>query len=325
MIKTYLLSLTSLPFWVGCAVLSAASASALAQSDANTYLQGNQVGPNARIAVLGDVWRSSGALGANQSRIVVYRTQAGNLNGATSVFVNGEYHTSLVPGAYSLLCYAPGNLELGARQMKVASRPKDQMDNISALSLQPGQTHYFKVIEETGRPVMQPVASAIAVQELVNLRLQLHTVSRVDRAQECREVAQAAVPRAPRQIALGADALFAFGKSDAASMSVVGRQSLDRLLETLQREYVSLERVQITGHADPLGNAQSNEQLSRQRAQTVRDYLLNQGLQSAAVTSEGKGSRELVVSQCGARATAAAIACNRPNRRVVVDITGTPR
>lgn len=311
-----------------CFVLLGGLAGAvMAQREASSYVQTNQAGVNARIEVLGAAWRGPLALGAEQSRILVYRNLGDALSGATSVFVNGEYHTSLVPGAYSELCLAPGGVEVGARQMKAGSRPKDLMDSISALSLQPAQTHYLKVLAQGVRPVLQPVAEGVARQELAGLRLQLHTISRVDRAQECREVAQAAAPApaAPRQMVLAADALFAFGQGDAAGMSAAGRQSLDRLVDTLRREYVSLQRVHITGHADPLGNAQSNEQLSRQRALTVREYLQGQGLQSASISSEGKGAREPVVSHCGSRATAAAIACNQPNRRVVVEITGAPR
>lgn len=295
--------------------------------EASSYVQTNQAGVNARIEVLGSAWRASSALGAEQSRILVYRSQGDALAGATSVFVNGEYHTSLVPGAYSELCYAPAGVEIGARQMKAGGRPKDLVDSISALTLQPGQTHYLKVTEQAGRPVMQPVAESVARQELSGLRLQLHTVSRVDRAQACREVAPTpAMAAAPaRQLSLAADALFVFGRSDAAAMSAAGRQALDRLIETLRREYASLERVHIVGHADPLGDRQSNEQLAQQRALTVREYLQGQGLQSASISSEGRGSREPVARHCGGRATAAAIACHQPNRRVVVEITGTLR
>lgn len=293
--------------------------------DARTHLETSSVGPNARIEVLGKVWHTPFSIGSNQSRILVYRTPDSNLPGATSVFVNGQYHASLVPGGYSELCYAPGSVEIGARQMRTGNRPKDLMDTISALNLQPGQTHYIKVNEQGGRPVMQPVGSAVAQQEAPGLRYQLHTVSRVDRAQDCREVAMAAQPPAPKQIALATDALFAFGRSDEASMSQAGRRSLDKLVQTLRNDYTQLDRIHIVGHADPLGQTASNNRLAEQRAQTVRDYLLGHGLQSVRITSEGRGARELVVTHCGTKATRAAIECNQANRRVVVDIVGTQR
>lgn len=290
------------------------------------YLQSSQAGPNARIEVLGSTWRKLGAVGADQSRILVYRPEAGLLSGATSVFVNGQYHTSLVPGAYSHLCYAPGDLEVGARQMKAGSQPKDLMDSITALSLRPAQTHYLRVVEQDGRPVLQPVAETVALGQLQGLRLQVHTVSRVTRAQACSDLVAPAVVAVPaRQVALAADALFAFGQADADSMLLDGRQSLDRLIERLRNEYLQIERIHITGHADPLGSAPVNERLSQQRAATVREYLLVQGLSAARITSEGKGALETVVNHCGSRATASAIACNQPNRRVTIDVVGLLR
>jgi OOP family OmpA-OmpF porin len=311
-------------------VLAVFAGAAWAQRDVvredGGYLQSSQAGPNARIEVLGSTWRPLGAVSGDQSRILVYRPEAGLLSGATGVFVNGQYHTSLVPGAYSHVCYAPGDLEMGARQMKAGSQPKDQMDSITALSLRPAQTHYVRVVEQGGRPVLQPVAETVALEQLQGLRLQVHTVSRVTRAQECSGLVAPAVLAVPaRQVGLAADALFAFGQSDADALLPEGRQSLDRLIERLRNEYLQIERVHITGHADPLGSAPVNERLSQQRAVTVRDYLLAQGLDTVRITSEGKGASDAVVNHCGSRATVSAIACNQPNRRVTIDVVGLMR
>jgi outer membrane protein OmpA-like peptidoglycan-associated protein len=129
----------------------------------------------------------------------------------------------------------------------------------------------------------------------------------------------------PQSITLAADALFAFGRSDINAMSPMGRASLDALVQRLRSEYIKLDRLHIIGHADPIGNAFSNERLSMDRAQTVRDYLMQSGLNTIQITSEGKGSREPVAGQCGLTATPDAIACHAPNRRVVIEIIGARR
>jgi OOP family OmpA-OmpF porin len=313
--------------------------SAMAQRSQREYIEGNSAGVNARIEVLGNRYAQPFDIGTAQSRILVYRTDMDNLPGATSIFVNDEYHTSLVRGAYSALCYSPSPVELGSRQMQVGNRPKDQLDTISALKLMPGQTHYLRVREANGRPVLQPVPAAQAQQELQGLRYQLHTVSRVDAAQECQEVAAPVVVApvaappvvvtpvavAPKQINLAADALFAFGKSDLNAISVAGRQSLDNLINRIKDEYVTVNSMRIMGHADPLGHAPANDKLSTERALTIRNYLLANGLQGTRIDSEGRGSREPVVTTCPAIPTPTSIACNQPNRRVVVEITGAAR
>lgn len=88
------------------------------------------------------------------------------------------------------------------------------------------------------------------------------------------------VKPAPRQITLGADALFAFDRSDLASMSPEGRRRLDEIGKELRS--VDVERVRVIGHADRLGSASYNDRLSRQRAATVVTYLVNSGVPSTS-------------------------------------------
>jgi len=123
----------------------------------------------------------------------------------------------------------------------------------------------------------------------------------------------------PRQITLGADALFAFDRSDLASISPEGRRRLDEIGRELRS--VNVERVRVIGHADRLGSASYNDRLSRQRAATVVSYLVDSGVPSGQISSEGRGSREPVV-QCDQRNRAELIACLAPNRRVVIEIQG---
>ena len=131
--------------------------------------------------------------------------------------------------------------------------------------------------------------------------------------------APAPVKPAPRQITLGADALFAFDRSDLASISPEGRRRLDEIGKELRS--VDVERVRVIGHADRLGSAAYNDRLSEERASTVVRYLVNAGVPSGQISSEGRGSREPVV-QCNQRSRSELIACLAPNRRVVIEIHG---
>ena len=212
------------------AVLATLSGASLAQQEglpenSSGDLQSRQVGVNTRIERLGSTWQQTGSIRADQSRIVVYRHEAGSLSGVTRVFVNGLHHTSLVPGSYNYFCYKPGDLEIGARQMKAGSQAKDPMDSISVLNLRPAKTHYLRVTEQGGHPVLQPVDEDVALDQLQVLHLQVHTVSWMARALECREQANAVAATPVRQVTLAADALFAFGQSDADAILPAGRSS----------------------------------------------------------------------------------------------------
>ncbi len=226
-----------------------------------------------RIDVLGQSYASAPAISAGQSRIVVYSLDDLRLQGATSIFVNGTYHASLIKGAYSDLCYSPGNAELGARQMQVGQRAKDRPDTITAMPLRGGQTHYLRVREQGGRPVLEPVAAAQAERELPSKRLQLHTISRV--AQEC-ITSNEPMPAAaePVRHTLPADTLFAFARSDRAAMTSAGLGAIDQILSKLRNDYSRIDRLHIVGHADPLGDYATRQQLATAIETLLRDGSL---------------------------------------------------
>lgn len=53
--------------------------------------------------------------------------------------------------------------------------------------------------------------------------------------------------------------------------------------------------ILVIGHTDAVGNAQFNDQLSRQRAQRVRDDLIKRGISADHIEVSGRGKREPLV------------------------------
>ena len=273
-------------------------------------------------------------IAAKQTRVIFYRPTTQKQPGAVTVYVNGRYQTSLTAGGYVELCMPPNKAEVGVRTVKVGDRPNDGLDTITALNLTAGQTTFVRVRESsTSRVALQPIAANEALAELQATRQQIHTISRVPDAEQCIDGGSAPVTTPvptptvskPDQINLAADALFAFSKSDKSSMTTAGRQSLDNLISKIKTEYLSIERINVIGHADPLGNEALNERLANDRALTVREYLLSHGLPNTRITGQSKGSREPIVTNCSSELSAASILCNQPNRRVVVEISGMHR
>lgn len=270
---------------------------------------------------LGAVFALDFVPNASQSRMVIYRGADAAMPGATGIFVEGSYHASLVVGAWSELCFRPGAVNLGARQMQVGTRAKDALDSISALTLRGGQNHFLKVIQENGRPVLKPVSQAQALREIQGAREQLHTISRV--AELCQEAATPALIEPPTT--LTAQVLFQFDKSDVRAIAPASLQALEGLLAQWAPSGLPLERVHVIGHADPLGDAAHNERLAQARAQTVREYLMRRLPQGVQVTIESRGANEPMVGDCEMRNTSRAISCHAPNRRVVVLLVGPSR
>ncbi|OYU30131.1 MAG: hypothetical protein CFE39_15075 [Comamonadaceae bacterium PBBC2] len=266
-----------------------------------------------------------------QSRIIFYRPINAKQGGAATVFINGRYHASLVPGAYSPVCVKPGPVNLSVRWMEVHRRAnKDGFDSITELPLASGKNHVIRVNDERGKTLeLAPVKPADAAQELNATRLQLHTISRVN-AVDCVDVAAAETPvgmppKPPRRLQLAGDTLFAFNRGDAAGLTSQGLRAIDLLMAQIESEFSRVERIHVMGHTDPFGTMELNEKLSAQRAKTVADYIASRGRFSGTVTSEGRGKRDLVVTTCGHELTQTNIDCNQPNRRVSVEVTGVNR
>jgi outer membrane protein OmpA-like peptidoglycan-associated protein len=76
-------------------------------------------------------------------------------------------------------------------------------------------------------------------------------------------------------------------------------------------------KIQVEGHTDSVGGDEYNQRLSEQRASTVRDYLVAQGVPNGTVTSMGYGKSQPVASNDTA-------AGRQQNRRVELVVSGEP-
>ena len=83
---------------------------------------------------------------------------------------------------------------------------------------------------------------------------------------------------------------FATASSDVTPES---RPALDALFaEVAKREAVE---VQVTGHTDRVGTQADNDRLSLERAQAIRDMLIQRGIKATFIRAVGRGDREPLV------------------------------
>ena len=76
-------------------------------------------------------------------------------------------------------------------------------------------------------------------------------------------------------------------------------------------------KIQVEGHTDSIGSDEYNQRLSEQRADSVRDYLVTQGVPNMNVTAMGFGkSRPVVANDTDAG--------RQQNRRVELVVSGEP-
>jgi len=108
------------------------------------------------------------------------------------------------------------------------------------------------------------------------------------------------------------DVLFATGRADLRPGAT---SNLSRLVTFLNQN--PQRNVEIEGHADSVGSDEYNQHLSQRRADSVRSYLVQQGIASQRISASGKGKHQPVAGNDsdGGR---------QQNRRVEVIIGNAP-
>lgn len=125
-----------------------------------------------------------------------------------------------------------------------------------------------------------------------------------------------------QRFSLSTDMLFDF---DKATLRPEGRTKLDEISEALRG--TQYETIVVTGHTDRAGSVAYNQRLSEQRANAVKRYLEGKGLEVGKITAIGKGKSETKINPPLCRepglTRAQIFACLEPDRRVIVEATGS--
>jgi outer membrane protein OmpA-like peptidoglycan-associated protein len=130
------------------------------------------------------------------------------------------------------------------------------------------------------------------------------------------------VPQPVRSARLGADGLFRFAGGKQEDLLPQGRARIEALIADIRRDVKTVQGITITGHTDRIGSPASNDALSLQRAQTVRDMFVRGGFDVRAIRAVGAGQHNPVAQCQGTRKTPELIRCLQPNRRVEIEVLG---
>jgi outer membrane protein OmpA-like peptidoglycan-associated protein len=101
----------------------------------------------------------------------------------------------------------------------------------------------------------------------------------------------------PEPVTITANVLFNFDKHDVPNIRPQGRKSLDDLIARAKSGALAIERIELIGHADRLnstGQSDYNTRLAERRAQTVRQLLIDAGLDATLIRADAKGDTQQV-------------------------------
>ncbi|ODS23455.1 hypothetical protein AB835_08835 [Candidatus Endobugula sertula] len=113
-----------------------------------------------------------------------------------------------------------------------------------------------------------------------------------------------------QKIMLSSDTLF---DTDSDVIKKNGKTALKELVVHIK--LLSDAKINIVGHADDRGSDSYNQALSERRATSVKNYLVNRGVDASSMTTSGKGESfpiEPNTTKAG----------RQKNRRVEISITG---
>ena len=110
----------------------------------------------------------------------------------------------------------------------------------------------------------------------------------------------------------GKTILFATNKSAIKQDSIALLDSLVGIMSSCQG-VIAGRGIQVSGHTDSVGNDAYNQKLSQQRADAVKGYLVNKGIDAGLVTSVGFGESKPIASNDNE-------ADRSQNRRIAFDI-----
>lgn len=153
--------------------------------------------------------------------------------------------------------------------------------------------------QQQAQQAQQQAQSAEQEKEQTRARL----MNQLNQVLETRDSARGLIVNMP-------DVLFDINKSD---LKPTARERLAKVAGILLA-YPDL-RVEVDGYTDSTGTADLNQQLSQQRADSVRTYLTSQGVSSNSITTQGFGMNNPIASNDTASG-------RQQNRRVELVVSG---
>ena len=143
------------------------------------------------------------------------------------------------------------------------------------------------------------------------------------------------IPPAPLVVAAAAAPIAVYEKvifdvnvlfdSNKYNLLPAGRDQLDGFVGKIKG--LEAQQMLAVGYADRMGSDASNQTLSENRVNTVKAYLVSQGVSSKRVDTSARGEREPTTwaAECKDANTPKNVACMQPDRHVFIEISGSRR
>ena len=122
-----------------------------------------------------------------------------------------------------------------------------------------------------------------------------------------------------QKLVFDADTLFDNNKS---TLRPAGKVTLNDFVGRIKD--INPETIMVVGHASRPGTMKYNQTLSEERAEVVKEYLVNAGVAPYRVRASGVGETQEITGpfECLSNTSKKAIACQQPDRHVEIELIG---
>jgi outer membrane protein OmpA-like peptidoglycan-associated protein len=163
-----------------------------------------------------------------------------------------------------------------------AAKQQQEAEAARAAALEQQKTAEAAAAQASAQAEQSRQAAAQAEKDKADMRAQL--LAQLNAVLQTQDTARGLIVNM-------SDVLFDFGKY---TLKPAAREKLAKI-SGIVLAHPGLA-LQIEGYTDSVGSDQVNQQLSERRADTVRDYLIEQGVAGSAITAKGFGKANPVAS-----------------------------
>ncbi len=251
-------------------------------------------------------------MGDKQATVYFFREKDSFSGNAVNVFVDRDYLASILNGGYraAVICSS------GDKLLASFSRNDIFADRDSGIdyNFYPGSTSYVRVqLNDKGEPVFHRVSKEYGEKIIKELKQETQTLPRVKNNRLCKAGML-------EKITLSAHSLFKFDKYDYKNMLPKGKEEILEVARKIKANKIKIKEISVVGYTDPMGTEQYNEKLSQRRANTVKQALINAGIETK-ISAKGLGEQNLIVKDCLKKypnQTTKRKSCDQINRRVEI-------
>lgn len=246
------------------------------------------------------------AIVPEQSQLVYYYPK--NISAEPlNIYIDKQFHTALLPGEFTTVCIKAGNHFLNAAMNDAPLYQQKETGGLNA-PFQGGKTYFVRIVKYQ-KLASESVYRDEAEKELQGMQRNSRIINRAAAVESCRYSANSNAELTKLSV------LFKFAGSSYAQMESESKVKLRAFINTAKSTN-KVNAIRLVGHADSIGKDGKNQRLSEARAETVRNVLINAGIDSSIITVQGDGVDPAAIG-CSAQPEDT---CNRQSRRVDIVI-----